>query len=340
MTQNITADSIVMGAMTPVQYTIVSRLLTYLLVSAALLSSPEARGQSYPNKPVRMITTQPGGGVDIVARLLAQRLGESLGQPVVVESRGGGLVAIELVARAQPDGYTLLLYGSSVWMAPLLQRVTWDPLKDFSPITLAMVYPNLLVVHPSVPVNSVRELIALARARPGELNYGSGSPGASTHLAAELFKAMAGVRISAIPYKGGAPAVVALVGGEVHLMFPSVGLGLPYVKAGRLRGLAVTSAEPSPLAPGMPTVAAAGLPGYESGSHAGLFGPAHLPEALVQRLNRDAVAALRRPDVKEQVANSAAEPVGSSPEAFTATIRQDMARWAKVIKEAGIRAPE
>ena len=319
---------------------ITGRLLIGLFASAALLSGVEARAQGYPMKPVRMISTQPGGGVDIVARLLAQRMSESLGQPVVVESRGGGLVAIEMVARAQPDGYTLLFYGSSVWIAPLLQRVTWDPLKDLSPITLAMVYPNLLVVHPSLPVKSVKELIALARARPGELNYGSGSPGASTHLAAELFKAMAGVRISGIPYKGGAPAVVALVGGEVHLMFPSVGLGLPYVKAGRLRGLAVTSAEPSPLAPGVPTLAAEGLPGYESGSHAGLFGPAHLPEALVQRLNRDAVAALRRPDVREQVTNSAAEPVGNSPEAFAAVIKQDMARWTKVLREAGIRPRE
>ncbi|MGZ8262613.1 MAG: tripartite tricarboxylate transporter substrate binding protein, partial [Burkholderiales bacterium] len=298
----------------------------------------DVQAQAYPSKPVRMITTQPGGAVDLVARLIAQRLGDSIGQPVIVESRGGGLVAIDLVAKAQPDGYTLLFYGSTVWMAPLLQRVTWDPVKDFAPITLAMSYPNLLVVHPSLPAKSVRELIALARARPGELNFGSGSIGASTHLAAELFKAMTGAPIAGIPYKSGAAAMVALVSGEVQLMFSTVGLVAQYVKTGRLRALAVTSAKPSPLAPGLPTVAAAGVPGYESVSHVGLFAPAQTPATVIQRLNRETVAALRRPELREQIANAAAEAIGSSPEEFAEAIRQETARWTKVIKDTGMRA--
>ncbi len=296
-----------------------------------------ASGQDYPSKPVRIITTQPGGGLDLAARLIAQGLSDALGQPIVVESRGGGVVAIEIVAKARPDGYTLLFYGGTLWIGPLLQSVSWDPLRDFSPITLAVTFPNLLVVHPSLPVKSVKELIALAKARPGELNYGSGSIGASTHLAAELFKSMAGVHIARIPYKAGASAMMALITGEVHLMFSTVGLVTPHVKSGKLRALAICTAGPSALAPGLPTVAASGVPGYESASLNGLVAPAGTPGTLINRLNQEIVRVLSRAEVKERLLNSGVETIGSSPGEFAATIRSDMAKWGRLIKDAGIR---
>ena len=276
--------------------------------------------------------------MDLAARLIAQGASDSLGQPILVESRGGGVVAIELVAKARPDGYTLLFYGGTLWIGPLLQTVSWDPVRDFSPITLAVTFPNLLVVHPSLPVKSVKGLIALAKARPGELNYGSGSIGASTNLAGELFKAMAGVRIARIPYKAGASAMMALITGEVHLMFSTVGLVTPHVKLGKLRALAITTAKPSALAPGLPTVAASGVPGYESASLIGLVAPAGTPATLIDRLNQEIVRVLNRAEVKERLLTFGVEAVGSSPEEFAATIRSDMAKWSKLIKDTGIRA--
>lgn len=223
-------------------------------------------GQSYPNKPLRLVTAAPGGGSDFASRLIAQGLTPSLGQQVIVDNRGGanGAIAAQTVADALPDGYTLLLYASTVWIVPFLQRVSYDPVRDFAPITLALSSPIILVVHPSVAAHSVKELIDLAKAKPGALNYASSSSGSPNHLAAELFKAMANINIAHIPYKGGGPALRALIGGEVQLMFATAGGAVPHISSGRLRALAVTSAQPSVLFPALPTVAASGLPDYEA----------------------------------------------------------------------------
>ncbi len=288
-----------------------------------------------------MITAEVGGGNDFTARVIAQGgLSERLGQPVIVENRGGagGAIAAEIVAKAAPDGYTLLVYASNIWIIPLLRsNVPYDPVRDFAPITWAARSPSTVVVHPALPVNSVKELIALARARPGELNYGSGGTGATTHLAVELFKAMAGVNMVRIPYKGNGPALIDLMAGRVQVMFATAGSVTPHIRSGRLKALAVTSAQPSALAPGLPTVAASGLPGYESNSIYGIFAPAKTPAAIVTQLNQEIVRVLSRTEVKEKFLNSGVETVGSSPEEFAAAIRSDMARMAKVIKDAGIR---
>jgi tripartite-type tricarboxylate transporter receptor subunit TctC len=298
------------------------------------LGAGAASGQSYPSKLIRIVTAAPGSANDWGARLIAQELAPSLGQQLIVENRGG--LGAEVVAKAQPDGYTLLFYGGSVWLLPFLRdNVPWDPVRDFSPVTLALSSPNIVVVHPSLPVKSVKALIALARARPGELNYAAGTIGASPHLSTELFKAMAGVDIVRVGYKGTGPSVIALVGGEVHLMFAGLGSVAPHVKSGRLRALAVTSARPSALAPELPTVAAS-LPGYETASILGIFAPAKTPAAIINRLHQEIVRAINRTEVKERLFNAGVEVVGSSPEEFAATVKDDMARMGKVIKNAGI----
>ncbi len=220
---------------------------------------------------------------------------------------------------------------------PLFRKVAWDPVKDFAPISLTIVTPNIVVVHPSLPVKSIKELIALAKARPGELNYGSGSTGAANHVAAELFKSMAGVNIVRINYKGAGTAIIDLVAGQLQVMFATAGSVTHHIKSGRLRALAVTSAEPSALAPGLPTVVAAGLPGYESSSLSGMFAPARTPVAIINRLNQEVVQALHRAEVKERLFNSGIQVVGSSPEEAAAKIRSEMARMGKVIREAGLR---
>ena len=299
-----------------------------------------AAAQSYPTKPIRVVTSEPGGGNDFTARTIGQAIAGRLGQPWIVDNRGGagGAIAAEIVARAPPDGYTLLVYASNIWMIPLLRsNVPYDVLRDFAPITWAARSPNTVVVHPSLPVKSIKELIALAKARPGQLSYGSGGTGATSHLSAELFKSMAKVDILRVPYQANAPALNDLLGGQTQLMFSTASSVTPLVKAGRLRALAVTSAEPSPLAPGLPTVASAGLPGYESISIYGVFAPAKTPDAIVRQLNQAIVAVLSQPEVRERFFNVGVETVGSTPEQFAAVIRADIARMAKVIKDAGIR---
>jgi tripartite-type tricarboxylate transporter receptor subunit TctC len=315
-----------------------------LSVAVAALSltfaSAAAFPQSYPNKPIRVVTSAPGGGNDFTARAIAYSISGSLGQPWVVDNRGGagGAIAAELVARAPPDGYTLLVYASNIWIIPLLRSVPYDPVKDLAPITWAARSPNTVVVHPSLPVKSLKELIALAKARPGQLMYGSAGTGATSHLSAELFKSMAKVDVLRVPYKANAPALNDLLSGQVQLMFSTASSVTPHVRSGRLRALAVTSAEPTPLAPGLPTVAAAaGLPGYESISIYGVFAPAKTPEAIIRQLNQSIVAVLSQPDVREKFLNVGVETVGSTPEQFAAVIKADMARMSKVIKEAGIR---
>jgi tripartite-type tricarboxylate transporter receptor subunit TctC len=306
---------------------------------AAPAASPGA-GPAYPNRPVRITTAEAGGGNDLAARLIAPALTAALGQPVVVENRGGagGAIAAEYVARAAPDGYTLLLYASNVWLIPFLQsNVRYDPVKDFAPISLLSTSPLILVIHPSLPANTVKDLIALARARPGALNYGSGGTGSQTHLSAELFKAMTKVNIVRVSYKGNGPALADVLSGQLQLMFVTTGTVAPHRKSGRLRALAVTSARPSALAPDLPTVAASGVAGYEAISIYGTFAPAKTAEAIITRLNQEIVRVLNTPDIKEKFINAGVEVVGSSPEQFTAVIKADMARMGKVIKDAGIR---
>ena len=315
----------------------VKRFIGCVIPAGTLLfgASP-AGGQTYPNKPIRIVTSVPGNGDDLAARLIAQGVAGALGQQVVVDNRG--LIAVEIVAKAPPDGYTVLFYGSPMWLAPLMREsVPYDPVKDFSAVTWATVSPNILVVHPSLAIKSVAELVALAKAKPGELNYGTGSAGSTPHLAAELFKSMAGVNIVRVPYKGSAPALTALIGGQLQFMFPSTSSVAPHLNSGRLKALAVTSAQPSALAPGLPTVAASGLPGYESASLLGVFAPAGTPAALINRLNQEMVRALMRTDAQERLFNSGVEAVGSSPEQFAATVKSEMAKWGKVIRDAGIR---
>ena len=293
-------------------------------------------GQDYPNKPIRVVTGEPGGGSDFAARVLAQGLTTALGKQVVVDSRAV-LVIMETVARAPADGYTLLFYGSSVWLAPFLRNdVNYDPVKDFSPITIAIRAPNVLAVHPSVAAASVGELIALARVRPGVLNYASVGSGSTAHLAAELFKAMAGVDIVHIPYKGGAPAVNDLISGQVQLMFGTAGSVAAHIKSGRVRGIAVTSPQPSELFPGLPTVAASGLPDYQSGTLQGLFAPARTPAAIIRRLNQEAVGVLKKTEVREKLFGGV-EVVASAPEEFAATIKSEMLRMGQIIRSAGIK---
>lgn len=293
--------------------------------------------QNYPTKPVRVIATAPGGAQDFVVRLIAQGISGNLGQPIIIENRGG-MVGIDAVLNAAPDGYTLLSNGSSLWLAPFMQNVGYDPVRDFAPIAITVNSPNILLVHPSLPVKSVKELIALARARPGALNYSSSVTGTSSHLAGELFKAMARVNIVNIPYKGVAPALNDLIAGHVQMTFTSMGAVTPHMKSGRLRALAIASAQPSALIPGLPTVAASGLPGFESASISGLFAPAKTPAAITNRLNQEIVRFLIAPETKERLFNAGLEPVSGTPEQITASIKSDMARMGKVIKDAGIRA--
>jgi tripartite-type tricarboxylate transporter receptor subunit TctC len=317
-----------------------SRVVAVLLSLGVIAGAVAATGQDYPRRPIRLVTAEPGGGNDFAARLIAQGLGSSLGQPMIVDNRGGagGIIAADIVAKAQPDGYTLLLYANNIWIIPLLtSNAPFDVVRDFAPITWAAKSPNIMVVHPALSVKSVEDLIAHARARPGELNYGSGGTGSSTHLAVELLKSMAGINIVRVPFKGNAPALNALFAGEVHMMIATAGTVTPHLKSGRLRALAVTSAQPSPLAPGLPTMAASGLPGYESIQIYGVFAPSRTAAAIVTRLNQEIVRVLGRAEVKEKFLAGGVEPVGSTPQQLAATIRSEIARMSKVIKDAGIR---
>jgi tripartite-type tricarboxylate transporter receptor subunit TctC len=306
-----------------------------LSFAAMVLTSGIVCGEDYPNKPVRMVTSEPGGGNDFAARLIAQGLSLTFKQRVVVDNRG--IIAAEIVAKAPPDGYTLLFYGNPFWLAPFLRdNVPYDPVRDFFPISLAVSTANILVVHPSLPVKSVSGLIALARARPGELNYSSGTMGAASHLAAELFRTMAGIKIVRVPYRGTGAAFTALIAGQVQVMFPTAGSVTPHLKSGRLRALAVTTAQPSALFPGLPTIAASGLPGYESVSLVGIFAPTETPAAIIDLLNRNIVRVLDQADVREKFFNAGVDAIGGSPAELAAAMKSEMARMGKVIRDAGI----
>jgi tripartite-type tricarboxylate transporter receptor subunit TctC len=309
-------------------------------VGAMISSAPSAFSQHYPNKPLRIVATEPGGSNDFMSRLIAQGISGPLGQAVIVENRAGANVTAEIVAKAAPDGYTLLSIGSSFWIAPLLRKTSYDLLRDFSLITLMTSTPTVLVVHPSFAPKSVKELIAVAKSKPGQLNYSSSVLGGAFHLAGELFNSMAGTKIQVIPYKGTAGAVTAVLGGEVQMTFSTTAAAAPHVKSGKLRALAVTSAKPSALMPDLPTVAASGLPGYEAISVVGTVAPAKTPPPIINRLHAEIVAVLSKPEVKEKLFSSGVEAVGASPEAFALLIKNEVARMGKVIKEAGIRIEE
>lgn len=316
-------------------------LIVTIGIAFALVTTSMA--QTYPDRPIRFISPYaPGGGTDILARLLGQKLNESFGQPVVIENRpgGGGILGTELVAKSPPDGYTILLGSTGpLTVNPSLHRtLPYDTLRDFAPITLVSVVPSVLAVHPSLPVKSVKQLIAFAKAHPGELNFSSSGNGGSGHLAGEMFNLMAGVKMIHVPYRGTGPAVVGVVSGEVPLSFSNMLSMLPHVKSGRLRGLAVTSVQRSSAAPDLPTISEAGLPGYEAGPWYGVLAPAGIPKEIIARLNAELVKILRRPDVHQKVSADGGEVVGGSPEEFTAHIRAELTRWAKIVKQANIRA--
>ncbi len=315
-------------------------LMPAVVVSmTSALTAFAADTQSFPTKPLRMLTAELGGGSDLSARLIAQGLSGNLGQQVVVDNRVGGVIIADVAAKSAPDGYTLFTYSSTLWLIPFMRKQTpYDPVKDFAPVTLVGSSPMVLVTHPSVQVNSMKELIALAKAKPGELNFASGPSGAIPHLAGELFKAMAGIDIVRVGYKGVGLAVIDLMGGRVQMMFPNASAALPQIKTGRLRGLAVSSAKPSALAPGLPTVAESGLPGYECVAMYAVFLPAKTPPALVARLNKEIVQVLTRPDIKEKFLLGSTEIVASSPQGLADTMKSEMARMGKVIKAANISA--
>jgi tripartite-type tricarboxylate transporter receptor subunit TctC len=284
-----------------------------------------------------VVTSSIGGGNDLATRIIAQALAPALGQPVVVDNRQNDIPG-ELVKQAAPDGYTLLVAGSSHWLLPYLRtQVPFDPIRDYAPITLAVRSPNVIVVHPALPVNSTADLIALAKAKPGVLNYASGSTGSSNHLAAELFKSMAQVDIVRIAYKGSAPALVATVSNEVQLIFGNTGAVMPHVRARRLKAIAVTTAERTALAPDLPTVSSTGLPGYEATTMYGVFGPAHTPAGVIERLNREIASVLRRTDIKERFLTAGVETVGSTPQQLTTAMRSEMSTLGRLIVDTGIR---
>ena len=306
----------------------------WLLLSSAVLAG-SAVAQPYPTKVVRIVTAAAGGGSDFATRLIATPLGPALGQQVIVDNRG--VLAADIAAKAPPDGYTLLLSGPTLWLLPFMRDNVASDIADFAPVTMATQTANILVVHPALPAKSVKDVIALAKARPGDLNFATSGTGNTVHIAGELFKAMTGIDIVRVNYKGASQALTDLASGQTQIMFAVPGSVLPHVKAGRLRALAVTSAQPTPLAPGLPTVAAT-VPGYESVSYLAIFAPAGTPAAIVTKLNQEIVRVLQRPDVKEKFLAAGIETVGSSPEAAAQLIKYEIARMGKVIRAANIRA--
>ena len=307
-----------------------------LAIALAMLGCAHpAFSQSYPAKPIRIYTVQAGSASDLASRLLAKELQTTLGQPVIVDNRG--LIAAELTAQAPPDGYTLLHYTAPIWIVPLFRTASWDVERDLAPISITVYSPNVLAVHPSLPVKSVKELIALAKARPGELNYGTSSTGSSNHLAGELFQSMAGIKVVRIAYKGGGQSLNALVSGELQFSFPAAASVTGALAAGKVRALAVTSAQPTALVPGLPTMAQSGLPGYETISYTALFAPAKTPAALVTRLSEETARGLQLPAVKERLFSVGSEVVASSPAQAAASIKAEIVRVRKLISDGGLR---
>jgi tripartite-type tricarboxylate transporter receptor subunit TctC len=287
---------------------------------------------------VRLVTAAAGGGNDFAARILAQGLTERLGQQVIVDNRGGAHAPANTVAKAAPDGYTLLVQNNTVWVAPLLEKTAYDHFRELAPISLTGRAPNVLVVHPSMPVDSVKELIAAAKAAPGTINYASGVAGSSNHIAAELFKALAGVDLMRISYKGSGPALIDVMAGQVKLIFATTTSSTGHVKTGKLKALAITSAQRSELAPGLPTIAESGVPGYVAEAIYGAWAPAKTPAAVLNLLHQEVVRVLTTPQVKERFVATGAEVVASTPDVFAAEIKAESTRLEKIFRTAGIKA--
>jgi tripartite-type tricarboxylate transporter receptor subunit TctC len=313
-------------------------------IAAIIGSAPlPAQAQNYPSKPIRYVVPfPPGGTTDIISRLIAQKLTESLGQPVIVENKAGagGVVGTDSVAKALPDGYTILMGASGpIAISPsLLKNIPYDPIKDFAPITTVAVVPTMLVVNPSVPANSVRELIALAKARPGRLSFASTGNGATPHMAGELFKLATNTDILHVPYKGSSPAVNDLIGGQTSMMFEQITAVLPHVKSGRLRALGVGGLRRSSALPDMPTISEAGVPGFDVSSFFGVLAPSGTPAAIVSKLNAEIVRILSTPEMREKLTAQGAEPETSTPEQFAARIKAEIEKWAEVIRKSGVKA--
>lgn len=317
-------------------------LQSIAVIFSASVFMGSAVAQEYPSRPIRMIVAYPpGGGTDIVGRLIAHKLSENLGQNVVVDNRGGatGNIGTELAARATPDGHTLLMgnVAPNAINVSLFNKLPYDPVKDFAPVSLVAVTPNILVVPPSLPVKTVKDLIALAKSKPGTLNFPSAGVGSSSHLAGEMLKTMAGIDMVHVPYKGGGPALVALLSGQVQLMFATLPAAMPHVKSGKLRPVAVTSGKRSLTLSDLPTIAESGIAGYEAATWYGLLAPARTPKPVVTRLHGEVVKILAVPGAREQLADQGFEPVGNTPQEFGAYIRAEIVKWGKVIRDAGIK---
>ena len=315
-------------------------LVTLTFTALAAVAGQGAHAQAYPAKPVRIVVPfAPGGGVDVTARIIAQRLTERVAQSFLVENRTGasGIIGTEYVAKSAPDGYTLLV-GSQTTQAvvPAMYKVTYDTARDFAGVTMIATSPLLIVVHPSLPARSVRDLIALAKSRPGQLTFGAAS-GGTPHMAGELFKLIAGVDMLFVPYKGEGPAVADAMGGQISLVFSNVPVALPQARAGKLRGIAITSPQRVATASEFPTVAESGLPGYEAATWFGLFAPAATPRDIITKLNAESVSALNVPEVKEKMAVQGLFVVANTPEQFSTFLKTEIPRWAKVVRDAGIK---
>lgn len=318
-------------------------LCTVVYVASAFAAGHSQAQQAYPTKPIRMIVPfPPGGTTDVVARLVAQKLTEAWGQQVVVDNRpgAGGIIGTEIVAKATPDGYTALL-GSITTHAvnpALYKKLNFDPVKDFTPVSLVVSSPQLLAVHPSVAAESVKELIALAKAKPGQLNYASAGTGTSPHLTFELFKSMAGIDVVHVPYKGTGPAITDLIGGQVQMMITGVVALMPHIKSGKLRGLGVTSAKRVAALPDLPTIAESGIPSFDVSSWFGVFLPGGTPKPIVANMNAEIRKILEVPEVRQRLISQGADPASNTPEEFAAYVKAEMAKWGKVVRDTGVRA--
>ena len=319
-----------------------NKYLRFVMMSAAALGASTVAAQNYPQRPIRLVVPQSAGGsTDLVARPLAQRVAESMKGSVVVDNRpgAGSTIGTDIAAKAPPDGYTLLAVAASFTMSPsLYKKLPFDPLHDFAPISLLSSLPNILVVHPAQPVKSVKDLLAYAKAQPGKLNYSSSGMATGTHMSMELLKHMTGISIAHIPYKGGAPSVTALLSSEVQLCFATLSTALPHVKSARLRALAVSTARRASAAPEVPTIAEAGVPGYDYASWIGLLAPAKTPAAIITRWHSESARVMQTPEMKALLQHEGSESVGSSPQAFGHTIKTEIERWRVVAKAANIVA--
>jgi len=319
-----------------------SGVLRLIVAMALMAAATFVAAQAYPSKAIRFVLPYPpGGGVDTIARPLARRLSDNLGQQVVVDNRGGagGAIGMEIVARSAPDGYTIVLAITAQLAVnvSLFKKLPYDPVRDYAPITLLATGPYLLVVHPSLPAKSVKELIALARARPGDLTYASSGNGSGGHLAAELLKNMAGINMLHVPYKGGGPALVDLLAGQVQVLFATYVTSKPHIQSGRVRALGVSTAKRPAALPDLPTIAEAGVPGYDSGVWYGILAPAGTPQEIIAKLNSEILRVLNHPELRNLLVGGGIEPIGSPPEELGRYIKSEITKWAKVVKEAGVR---